>query len=189
MPQYDDIIVTPVIGPLSTNQYPCAMPYHSYGKLPGVHPNPPQFFPSQEPVYADMNTNARRQYIRTAQSVAALAAQRARAIEKTGTSFNYSTQKFSQVSTHMNYIAPTDSSLYIQKKKANAVGKSGLKVGLPAAALYTTKNYYPSGVRTSLRRARSGGCVAPAKKGSIFNTSLTNNAQGCGWGSLPRQNY
>jgi hypothetical protein len=136
-----------------------------------------------------MNTNARQHYIRTAQSVKSLAEQRSRAILSTGNKFfNYSNGKYSNVSTHMNYIAPKDSSLHIQKLKSNAIGKSGLKVGLPANSPYTTKNYYPSGIRSSVRRARSGGCVAPAKKGSIYNTSSTNGRI-CGWGSLPRQNY
>jgi hypothetical protein len=88
----------------------------------------------------------------------------------------------------MNYIKPVDSSLHIQKLRSGAVGKSGYKIGLPLDAAYTTKNYYPSGVRTSLRRARSGGCTAPKKKGAIQNYSLSNG-QVCGWGSIPRQTY
>ena len=51
-----------------------------------------------------------------------------------------------------------------------------------------TKSYYPSGTRSTIRRARSGGCVAPKKKGAIQNTSLSNG-QVCGWGSIVRQNY
>jgi hypothetical protein len=86
------------------------------------------------------------------------------------------------------YIAPVASSMHIDKLKRNAVGKSSYKVGLPQAAPISTKNYYPSGTRTSLRRARSGGCVAPKKKGAIENTSLSNGRV-CGWGSLVRQNY
>ena len=156
---YDNYVNAPITGPLSTNQYPCAMPYHSYGTLVGIRPTPPQFYPSQEPVYAEMNTNARHQYLRTAQSA---------------------------TSTHMNYIAPIQSSMYLNIKKSNAIGKSSYKVGLPEAAPISTKNYYPSGTRTSLRRARSGGCVAPKKKGAIENHSLQTV---CGWGSLPRQNY
>ena len=88
----------------------------------------------------------------------------------------------------MNYIQPIPSSMFTTIQKYNAVGKSGYKVGLPTQAPYTTKNYYPSGVRSSLRRARSGGCTAPKKKGSIYNTSL-QNGQVCAWGAVPRQNY
>ena len=62
---YNNYVNAPITGPLSTNQYPCAIPYHNYGTLSGVRPTPPQFFPSQEPVYAEMSTNARQQYLRT----------------------------------------------------------------------------------------------------------------------------
>ena len=65
---------------------------------------------------------------------------------------------------------------------------SAYKVGLPLAAPITTKNYYPSGTRSALQRARSGGCTAPKKKGSIYNYSLTQPGI-CSWGALPRQNY
>jgi ribonucleotide reductase beta subunit family protein with ferritin-like domain len=70
---YDNYVNAPITGPLSTNQYPCAIPYHSYGTLTGIRPTPPQFYPSQEPVYAEMNTNMRQQYLRTAQSKESLA--------------------------------------------------------------------------------------------------------------------
>jgi hypothetical protein len=190
MTQFSDIIVTPTYGPISTNQYPYAAPSHNSGVLPGKSPNPPLFYPSQEPVAADQNTNSRHQYFRTAESAASLAIQRARAVEKTyrNFSFNYSTGTAHHTSGHTNYINPMDSSLRTQKLRSNAVGKSGYKVGLPLAAPYSTKNYYPSGVRSTIKRARSGGCTAPAKKGSIFNDSL-RNGQTCAWGSLVRQNY
>jgi hypothetical protein len=189
MTQFSDIIVTPVYGPLSTNQYPGSMPYNQYGTLPGVHPNPPQFFPSQEPTYSDQNTNARHQYSRTAISKEAFASQREKAVISNPNSFfSYSGRKSYPISTHMNYIQPVQSSMYTVTKRATAVGKSGYKVGLPPTAPYTTKNYYPSGTRTSLQRARSGGCTAPKKKGSIYNNSL-RNGQVCAWGSFPRQNY
>jgi hypothetical protein len=102
--------------------------------------------------------------------------------------FSSSTGRRFPVSTHTNYIEPIPSSMYVNILKRTAVGKSGFKVGLPLEAPITTKNYYPSGVRTTIRRVRSGGCTAPAKKGSIYNYSLKNGAV-CGWGSLPRQNY
>lgn len=176
----------PIIGPLTNPNYPCAIPYHSYGTLSGEHPNPPQFYSQQTPPAADQFSNSRHQYWRTAESAKSLAIQRARAIQSTfnGMSFfNNSNKRMYNVSGHTNYINPVDSSLYIQKKRAFAVGKSTYKIGLPAEAPYTTKNYYPSGVRTSIRRVRSGGCVAPAKKGAIENTSL-RNGQVCAWGAL-----
>jgi hypothetical protein len=186
---YNNYVNAPITGPLSTNQTPCQIPYHSYGTLVGIRPTPPQFYSSQEPVYADMNTNARYQYLRT--SVNNQALQQQIALAKASTPQSYiinSSQRQVAVSSHTNYIPPIDGSLYINILKANAVGQSAYKVGLPVAAPTSTKNYMPSSTRSSLRRARSGGCTAPKKKGSIYNYSLKNGAV-CGWGSLPRQNY
>jgi hypothetical protein len=187
---YDNYVNAPITGPLSTNQYPCAMPYHSYGTLIGIRPTPPQFYPYQEPVDAEMNTNMRQQYLRTAQSKESLAIQRERAIATTkGNSiFNYSTGTRYATSGYMNYIAPIPSSMYVNVKKSNAVGQSAYKVNLPDNYAISTKNYFPSSTRSTLRRARSGGCVAPKKKGAIQNISLANGRV-CAWGSLVRQNY
>jgi len=185
---YNNYVNSRITGPLSTNQYPGTIPYHSYGTLVGIRPTPPLFYPSQEPVAADQFTNSRHQYFRTAESAQSLAIQRERALNSTGVFTSQSSQRQYNVSTHMNYIPPTDSSLHIQKMRANAVGKSSYKVGLPAEAPVSTKNYYPSGTRSSLRRARSGGCVAPKKKGAIENYSL-KNGQVCGWGSIVRSTY
>ena len=185
---YNNYVNSRITGPLSTNQYPGAIPYHSYGTLVGIRPNPPLFYPSQEPVAADQFTNSRHQYFRTAESAQSLAIQRERALNSTGVFTSKSSQRQYNVSTHMNYIPPTDSSLHIQKMRANAVGKSSYKVGLPVEAPISTKNYYPSGTRSSLRRARSGGCVAPKKKGAIENYS-SSTGQSCGWGSIVRSTY
>ena len=186
---YDNYVNAPITGPLSTNQYPNALPYHSYGVLTGIRPTPPQFYPSQEPVYAEMNTNARHQYLRTYVNKDILAKQIALAKASSPQSYVInSSQRQVPVSSHTNYIPPIDGSLYINILKANAVGQSAYKVGLPVAAPITTKNYMPSSTRSSLRRARSGGCTAPKKKGSIYNTSLSNG-QVCAWGSIVRQNY
>ena len=185
---YDNYVNSRITGPLSTNRYPCAIPYHSYGTLVGIRPNPPLFYPSQEPVAADQFTNSRHQYFRTAESAKSLAIQRERALDSSSSFTSKSSQRQYNVSTHMNYIPPTDSSLYIQKRRAAAVGKSSYKVGLPVEAPISTKNYYPSGTRSSIRRARSGGCVAPKKKGAIENYSLSNG-QVCAWGSIVRSTY
>ena len=138
---YNNYVNTPINGPLSTNQYPLAMPYHSYGFLNGIQPTPPQFYPSQEPPYATENTNARHQYLRaTAYSKIILDAQKAIAKESTpNTLYNYSTGHAVPVSTHVNYIAPVSSSMYLSTKKSIAVGKSGYKVGLPVEVPLTTK--------------------------------------------------
>lgn len=186
---YNNYVNAPITGPLSTNQYPCAIPYHSYGILSGIRPTPPQFYPMQTPVDAQMNTNARQQYLRT--SVSNQRLQQQIALGKASTPLVYvigSSQRQVPVSSHTNYIPPIQGSLYTNIVKANAVGQTAYKVNLPNAAPTGTKSYYPSGTRSSLRRARSGGCVAPAKKGSIYNTSLSNG-QVCAWGALVRQNY
>jgi hypothetical protein len=186
---YNNYVNTPITGPLSTNQYPGIIPYHSYGVLNGIRPTPPQFYPTQEPVYAEMNSNARKQYLRTAISQTVKAKQLY--LGKMSVPQAYiinSSQRQVPISSHTNYIPPIDSSLYVNIVKSNAVGQSGYKVNLPNSAPISTKNYYPSGVRSTIRRARSGGCTAPKKKGAIENHSLSNGRT-CGWGSIVRQNY
>ena len=151
-----------VFGPLSTNQAPNAMAKHNYGVLSGLRPTPPQFANS----YGD--ANARHQYWRIAESANSLAINRARTLAKAthNTVFDYSTGINHPTTGHMNYIAPVDSSSHIDKLKRNAIGKSSYKVGLPTVSPISTKVYTPSDTRSSLRRARSSGCVAPKKKGA-----------------------
>lgn len=73
--------------------------------------------------------------------------------------------------------------------KSQAIGKSVYKIGLPINTPIGTKSYDTSKTRSILRRVRGGGCVAPAKKGSIYNTSLCNGKV-CAWGEIPfRNNY
>ena len=186
---YNNYVNAPITGPLSTNQTPSQIPYHSYGILTGLRPTPPQFYSQQEPVYSEMNTNARHHYLRTSVNKKALAEQiRLAKISDPLGHFIKSSQRQVTVSSHMNYIPPIDSSLYVNIKKSNAVGQSGYKVNLPNSEPTGTKNYYPSGTRSTLRRARSGGCVAPKKKGAIENHSLSNGKV-CAWGAIVRQNY
>jgi hypothetical protein len=78
--------------------------------------------------------------------------------------------------------------MYVNIVKANAVGQTAYKVNLPNYDPISTKSYYPSGTRSTIKRVRSGGCTAPKKKGAIENYSL-RNGQVCAWGSLVRQNY
>ena len=66
--------------------------------------------------------------------------------------------------------------------------KSSYKIGLPNEAPISTKSYNQSYMRSCLRKSRSGGCVAPKKKGSIYNTSLCQPGINS-WGAIPRQNY
>lgn len=177
----------PIQGPLSTNQYPSVMKYHSYGLLSGIRPTPPQFI---SPVNSDMGVNARAQYLR-ATSISAEKKAIENAIGKESrpiTKVAYSSQRQYPVSTHMNYIAPISGSMHTDILKSIAVGKSAYKVGLPIDAPIGTKSYDTSFRRSALQRARSGGCTAPKKKGSIYNYSL-RQAGINGWGSIPRQNY
>jgi hypothetical protein len=186
---YNNYVNAPITGPLSTNQTPAQIPYHSYGILTGIRPTPPQFYPSQSPVYAEMNTNARHQYLRT--SVSNQLLQQQIALGKSSSPLGYviqSSQRQVPVSSHTNYIPPISSSLYVNILKSNAVGQTAYKVNLPNNAPTSTKCYYPSGTRSTIRRARSGGCVAPKKKGAIENVSLSNGRT-CAWGSIVRQNY
>lgn len=186
---YDNYVNAPITGPLSTNQTPCQIPYHSYGTLTGIRPTPPQFYPMQEPVYSEMNSNMRKQYLRTAISQTVKANQIA--FGKLSVPQSYvinSSQRQVPVSSHTNYIPPITSSMYVNIVKANAVGQTAYKVNLPNSAPTSTKSYYPSGVRSTIKRVRSGGCVAPKKKGSVYNTSLSNGRV-CAWGSVVRQNY
>jgi hypothetical protein len=186
---YDNYVNAPITGPLSTNQTPSQIPYHSYGILAGIRPTPPQFYPSQEPVYAEMNTNARHQYLRT--SVSNQRLQQQIALGKMSSPLGFviqSSQRQVPVSSHTNYIPPIPSSMYVNIVKSNAVGQTAYKVNLPNNVPTGTKSYCPSGTRSTIRRARSGGCVAPKKKGAIENTSLSNG-QVCAWGSIVRQNY
>lgn len=186
---YNNYVNTPITAPLNTNQYPCAMPYHSYGTLVGIRPTPPQFFPGQDPPCADSSVNSRKIFLRT--YVNSNEQFNQNSLGKTSSPQQYvvlSSQRKIPVSSHVNYIPPIPSSLKTTLKKSNAVGQSAYKVGLPDSSPISTKSYYPSGTRSAIKRVRSGGCVAPKKKGAIENYSL-RNGKVCAWGALVRQNY
>jgi hypothetical protein len=180
----------PIGGPLNSSQFPSTIPYHSYGILIGQRPTPPQFYPGQEPIYSDMGVNARAQYLRaTDLSSAQKAIQNDLGKLSAPTKkVSYSTQRQFAVSSHMNYIEPIPSSMRTSILKSISVGKSAYKVGLPLTAPIGSKSYDTSFRRTALQRARSGGCTAPKKKGSIYNYNLTQPGI-CAWGAIPRQNY
>ena len=86
---------------------------------------------------------------------------------------NQLTQQQYPKPSHMNYIKPMDGSSRVDILKSRAIGKSSYKVGLPNDAFISTKNYDNNCVRSSLRKSRSGGTVAPKKKGSIYNPNST----------------
>lgn len=184
---FSGYVNAPINGPLTTNQYPNVLPYHSYGILTGLRPTPPQFI---NPVNSDMSILPRQQYLR-ATSVSTPDKTKQDALGKFSapiTKVSYSSQRQFAISSHVNYIPPMSSSERINRLKSVAVGKSSYKVGLPLDAPISTKSYDTSLLRTSLRRARSGGSVAPKKKGSIYNYTLSQPGIN-GWGSVPRQNY
>ena len=176
-----------ITGPLNTNKYPGARTPNNLGTLNGQRPTPPQFI---NPIFSNQGTIPRAQYMRaTGISTAAKAAQNTAGKLTPALSYhNTSNNRYYPVSAHSNYTAPIPSSMRTSIAKSVAVGKSAYKVGLPLEDPISTKCYYPSGTRSSLRRVRSGGCVAPAKKGSIFNTSLRNNVT-YAWGAMPRTTY
>jgi hypothetical protein len=176
----------PVIGPLSTNRTPSTTVQNQLGVLTGVHPNPPQFYPSDG---ASTFSQARAQYRRTntTQFNFGRGTQSFSFLRPT-TQYSADLQKSFTVSQSTKYVAPASSSMYMAAKKSAAVGKSSLKQGLPVQAPLAYKSYDRNDVKTALRMVRSGGCVAPAKKGSIYNRSLCSGAA-CPWGALVTQNY
>lgn len=176
----------PVIGPLSTNRTPNTTIHSQYGVLNGIHPNPPQFYPSDG---GSTFAQGRAQYMRTrtTQNNFGTGTQTYSFLRPT-TQYSADLQKKFKVSQSTKYVPPSSSSLYMSAKKSAAIGKSSLKQTLPAETLLTYKNYNRNDTRHAIRMVRGGGCVAPAKKGSIFNRSLCNGAV-CGWGEIPRQTY
>jgi len=68
------------------------------------------------------------------------------------------------------YQAPISSSQRIQIKKSIAIGKSSTKQGLEKDAELSYRSQEATSRNSALARCRSGGCVAPAKKGAIANT-------------------
>lgn len=186
---YDNYVNSAIIGPLNSNRYPSIAPFQITGVLPTVKQTPMQFYPAQSPPYAEENTNARAQYRRTAISVPTRAAQIALGKQSNPMSF-YSPRglKHYAVSTHENYIAPIPSSMYVNQIKARNVGKSAYGIGLPTNTPNSTKAPDTSFTRSALRRVRNNGCTAPAKKGSVYNRSLTQAGIN-GWGSVIRSTY
>ena len=72
-----------------------------------------------------------------------------------------------------------DQSGYIQRRKMNAVGKSSVP---RTTETISFRSQNPNDVRSSLRKCRSGGCVAPAKKGAniSYKSGGSSNITGTG---------
>jgi hypothetical protein len=186
---FQGYVNAPIMGPLNSNNYPFTMQYHNYGLLVGKS-TPKQFYPGQEPIQSNMNVNARQQYIRST-SISVENKEKENALGKTSNpmkTVSYSSKRSYPVSTHMNYISPLQGSSYIDIKKSVAIGKTAYNVGLPENTPIGTKSFDTSYRRSAIRRARSSGSVAPKKKGSIYNYSLSQSGIN-GWGSIPKQNY
>jgi hypothetical protein len=187
--QYNNYVSAQTTGPLSSSQTPNQLGYHSYGVLNGVHPNPPQYYPADG---ASEFAQARLQYanVDTSKKQQMLARERVIAASHPYRFFSASSQRQVPVSnSHMNYIPPTPSSMYTSVRKRQAVGKSSYKQGLPAEAPLSYKSYDKNDVKTALRIVRGGGCVAPPKKGSIFNRSCTAGGGVCNIGAFSGQGY
>lgn len=187
--QGNNYVQTPTLGPLSTSQTPGDIPYHSYGSLPGKHPNPPKFYPSEG---GSEFAQTRFQYSQCDGSWKQQALAREKEIAK-NRSYHYfspSTQKqWASGTGHMNYISPICSSMRTSILKRGSVGKSSYKQGLPNEDFLSFKSYDKSYTHTRLQRARSAGCVAPAKKGSIFNKICTVGGGICNSGAIVGQGY
>ena len=142
MTQYDNIVITPVYGPLSTNQYPGAAPPHNLGALAGRRPNPPQYYPADG---TSTFVNARREYFRVSSAAPV---------------------------SNTKYVAPVSSSMHVCARKREAVGKASYKMGLPDSAPLSYKSYNVNDVKTALRSSRNHGSVAPKKKGAVQNPNF-----------------
>jgi len=192
--QYDNYVCAQTTGPLNSSQTPNQLGYHSYGVLTGVHPNPPQFYPASN---SSEFSQARFQYAQADSSKKQQAIARAKVLESSHPYrfFSASTQRQLPVSnSHMNYIPPTPSSMYTSIRKRQAVGKSSFNQGITINnQIYTQpmsyKSYNTNDVRTSLRMARSGGCIAPAKKGALNNRTCTAGGGICNSGAISGQGY
>jgi hypothetical protein len=151
-------VYSPNYGPYTSQQYPSIVSNLNNGKLNGIRPTPTEF--------SIMNTGndfstARQTYTRVFQRP------RLRNIPQM---FEVGVAG----SINGKFITPMSSSESIHLKKVANIGKSSLKQGLPNEAYYSNKCPDKNYVHTKLQRARSSGCVAPKKCGSIYNHQFTS---------------
>jgi hypothetical protein len=169
----------PITQPIQ-HKYPGIVPNGDNGIQYGKHINPPKFG------FADSTSDTamgRNLYIRTNTIQHNMQTGTTNYVNNSATrQYVSGLQKSFLVSQSTKYIAPKDSSQYMSAKKAASIGQSGIN---NKKELLTYKSYDKSFLNTALRRSRSGGCVAPAKKGSIYNLYKTNTH----WGGLPRNTY
>ena len=178
-----------IAGPLSTSQTPGMIRYHSYGSLPGLHPNPPKFgfsdssseFSQSRVQYAQCESSVKQQMLAKEKEVVK---------NKPYRFFSSSTQRQIPIGpNHMNYFAPLPSSMRTTILKRNAVGKSSYKQGLPNSAFLTYKNYNKNDVVQILAKVRSQGCITPPKCNSIYNPTCRAGGGICNRGAIVGQGY
>lgn len=158
---------SPIIAPLNTYRTPNTTSQNQLGVLSGVHPNPPQFYPSDG---ASAFSQGRAQYRRTRTTENNFGrGTRGFSFLKPTSQYSADLQRSFLVSQSTKYVAPASASMYMAAKKSAAIGQSSLKQGLPSTSELSYKNYDKNDARRAIRMARSGGCISPAKKGSIYN--------------------
>lgn len=172
--QYNQTVQSYIQGPLSSSQTPGQLEYHSYGTLTGIHPNPPHFSPMNSD---GMFSNSRLQFKQTDASLEnkqqMLAREKIIATHPSSQYFSSPLGRTFATQGYTNYISPTDSSLYIQKRRAMAIGKQSYKIGLPFYAPLSNKSYNNNDVKSTVGRLRRAGCVAPKKKGALENRTFS----------------
>jgi hypothetical protein len=175
---------SPISGPLS-HQEPGQIPYHKNKSLVGYHQNPPQF---QVCDGTSDFSNARSQYARTktTENNMNVGIHEHSDVGPTRV-FNAETQRSYLLAQSTKYNSPKCSSLYISARKSAAIGKSSFKQTMPNSVPISYASSNANDPRHALRMIRGSGCVAPAKKGSIFNYSLGNRSFNIG--NIPRSTY
>ena len=116
---------------LNQNNAPCTLCKSGMGVMSG-YPTPPQFFPSQEPIFANSNTNLRQMYRRV-----------------------YWNSPANSPILNKSIGNINDSYSRLDRIKSKNVGKTAYKIGLPPNALISTKSYTPSIIKTTLNRVRN----------------------------------
>jgi hypothetical protein len=157
-----------IIGPLN-NHAPNVSGIKNLGVLNGLHPNPSKFGVADN---SSEFSNSRHYYSNTSSSIKQQMIARERAISSTPSSFySVSNQKQYSTSTHMNYIQPISSGQRMAILKSQSIGKSSYKIGLPTQSPLSFKSYDKNDVKSSLRHARSSGCIVPKKCGAIYSNT------------------
>jgi len=181
-----DNVMSNVTGPLN-HHAPNVSGIKNLGILNGVRPNPPKFGVADG---SSEYSNSRHYYSNTATSVKQQMLARERAISSENSNFfSTSTQKHYPTTTHMNYISPISSGQRMSILKSQAVGKSSYKVGLLPQDPLSFKSYDQNDVRSSLRFARSGGCVVPKKCGAVYSNTCRVGGGICNTGAIRGQDY